>query len=200
MKKGQPTTFIQVVIPYEPACKVGYAYNRAMEKADDWCLILDHDLFICNPNWYEISLAAIEKVGHKAGWITGVANRNAPGCQKDHNAPSNDNLVDHIKYGEQLWNKHRLELVEYSSFEFCGFFILTHKQAWLNVGKFRTDKCFVDGDYSKALFKAGYKGYVVPGLYFYHLENAKSNVWKGRYKVDFGHPFSIKGFIKQSEK
>lgn len=179
--------------------KIGYAYNRAMEKAGDWCLILDHDLFICNPNWYEISLAAIEKVGHQAGWITGMANRNAPGAQTDVGCPDDD-IIKHIKYAEQVWNKYKFELVEYSAFEFCGFFILTHKQAWLDAGKFKEDKPYVDGDYSKALVKAGYKGYVMKGLYFYHLERAKAQAWKWMRIKHFGHEFSIKEFMNLQSK
>ena len=62
-----------------------------------------------------------------------------------------------------------------------GFFILTSKTAWKDCGGFdekRKRLLGVDNRYSRALNKAGYALYCMPGLYFYHIYKDKSLIWK----------------------
>jgi len=187
-RKSNP--YIEVFIPYEPCKHLGYAYNRAVDFAEDWVLLLDHDTFLCNPNWYEMCLHAIVSVGHKAGWISAVTNRSANGSQRAQNAPTSDNLVEHIQFAEQLFMKHGTELIEPPNPIFTGFFILTHRQAWYDVGGF--DLMFhCDGNYAKNLIKLNYKMYVMPGLYVYHLQDEKNKHWLWNRWKNFGQPFQI---------
>lgn len=173
MSKEMP--FIEVVIPYEPCKKFGFAANRVMEKAHDWVFILDHDLFICNPNWYEAFLYGVQKVGHGAGWITGVTNRTACSNQRAVDAPIKDNLVEHVRYAEKLWQRHGPEIIEVQDEGFTTFNCLTHKEAWKKVGGFDVQYHF-DSKYCSDLRKHGYKMFVMPGVYFYHFYTPSSKI------------------------
>ena len=180
--------FIEVVIPYEPCKNAGIAYNRAMDRAHDWVLIMDHDLFLCNPSWYEIFLDAIIRLGHKAGWISAVTNRIPFGPQKSQGCPAiSDNLIDHIRWAEKVWNDHGSATVQNNGYGYCGFTILTHKEAWQKVGGFPEDQGFhVDGNYAKKIYEAGYGMYIMPGNYVYHLHDRKNEVWKWNKWKDYG--------------
>jgi len=184
--------FIETVIPYEPCKKVGFAYNRAMEHAHDWVLIMDHDLFLCNPNWYEAFLAAATKLGHQAGWITAVTNRCASGSQKSPGCPAgSDDLVDHIRWAEKVWKEHGTATVEGGGCD-NGHMILTHKKAWEDVGGFNQAKgMHCDGDYYKRIMNAGYKAYYMPGNYVYHLQDRKYQVWKWHKWKNYGHEWRV---------
>lgn len=188
---GNP--FIEVVIPYEPCKNAGAAYNRAMQHASDWVLILDHDLFLACPNWYEAALDAVMKLGHKAGWISAVTNRTPCGDQKSQGCPDgSDNLIDHIRWAEKVWKDHGSSTVRHDGIGYAGFWILTHKEAWTKVGGFPENHGFhVDGDYSKALFKHGYESYVMPGVYVYHLMDRKNEVWKWNKWKNYGTEWRV---------
>ena len=57
MSASSPTSWIDVRIPYEPGAKLAFAYNRAMQTStSEWVALLDHDLFICNPHWYDMMM------------------------------------------------------------------------------------------------------------------------------------------------
>lgn len=174
--------YFDVRIPYEPGRQLGFAYNRCMESVKDWVLFMDQDLFICNPHWYDICLNAINEVGHKAGWITCKTNRILCKQQKQplEEGQDTDNVLDHIKISRKLWEEHGNSIVDIGKAgNFSGFFMLTHKKAWEDVGGFIDGFSKVDVTYSKRLRAAGYKRYVLPGLYVYHLYKYKWNtVWK----------------------
>jgi GT2 family glycosyltransferase len=181
---------ITVCTPFEPGRKLAYAYNRAMEQAPtEWVLLLDWDLFNCNPYWYDMCLYAVNNVEKKTGWITCVTNRigapqqRAPGCPESHD------VVEHIEFSRKLFEKTskvdgngvltstRLERIPGA---LSGFFILTNKTAWRACGGFRSDRDRlrgVDNRYSKMLSKAGYRLYYIPGLYFYHIHGFKNTIW-----------------------
>ena len=172
------TLKIDVVVPYHPG-NLGAAYNEAMAKAEDWVLFLDHDFMLLNPGWYNICLNAIRQVGHKAGWISAVTNRIYCPAQRitfdDTNRDTN-NIEDHIKYSNNVWAQHggKIHKATKSEIPFSGFFILTHKEAWRKVGGFGDGFLGVDNDYYNKLMLAGYDSYVLPGLYGYHIRQAKS--------------------------
>lgn len=187
-RKSNP--YIDVFIPYEPCHQLGRAYNRAMDYAEDWVLLLDHDTFLCNPNWYEMCLHAIVSVGHKAGWITAVCNRAANFDQQAQGAPTGEDLREHTAFARTLFDKYGTELVEPKNTTFTGFFILTHKAAWQAVEGFDYE-FHVDGRYAKRLEDAGYKFYVMKGLYLYHMQEEKEKYWDWNRWKNYGHPFQI---------
>ncbi len=193
---------IDVKIPYQPGRKLAVAYNRAMqESTSEWVLLLDWDLFNCNPYWYDCCVSAIEQCGEKAGWITCVTNRIGGKSQKAkfymserYPPPGDDNILRHMKYSRKMHREYNVvdgngKLVSAKVQRFkgalSGFFILTNKTAWKVAGGFDETKkrlMGVDNKYSQALNRAGYQLWGMPGLYFYHIYRQKARVWKGNPK------------------
>lgn len=191
---------ISVCIPYKPGRQLAKAYNEAMDTAaTEWVLMLDWDLFNCNPYWYDCCVSAIEQVGHEAGWITCVTNRIGGNSQKakffmdeDDPPPACDNIARHMAYARRLHRKYNVmngnaELVKVDVRRFkgalSGFFILTSKTAWKAAGGFNENRkrlMGVDNFYSRDVSKAGYRLMGMPGLYFYHIYRKKAHYWRGR--------------------
>lgn len=186
--------WIDVRIPYEPNGKLCTACNRIMETTQaPWVLILDHDVYLCNPFWYQICLHTVSKIGYKAGWITCVTNNIANGKQL---APGvnrkTDDLIYHINFGAEIWKKNGLSVKRVSG-NLSGLFILTHKQAWLDAGGFKSrggNEMCVDTNYAKDLQEAGYKLYVMTGLYVYHYWKVRKKMLKDLYTLK---PFKEEG-------
>lgn len=165
---------MEIRIPYKQDKQLGQAYNEAMETVKDWVLFLDHDVLILCPDYYDACLAAIDKVGHKAGWITGVTNRIGCPHQKMKDAPKNDDIIKHIEYARKLWDEHNNDIILFDmKTNLSGFFMLTHKKAWEDVGGFADGFLGVDNRYCNALVEAGYDIYLMPGIYCYHLYTLK---------------------------
>jgi GT2 family glycosyltransferase len=190
---------IDIRIAYEPGRKLARAYNRVMEEAvAEWVLILDWDLFNCNPYWYDCCVSAIDQVGDRAGWITCVTNRIGSNSQRasrfmpnDEQPPLDNNIENHVLYARKM---HRIfntmdkdgRLVKADVKRIpgalSGFFILTSKTAWKACGGFDENRkrlLGVDNKYSQALSQAGYQLFLIPGLYFYHIYRQKSRLWRG---------------------
>lgn len=175
MKQSAP--FIDVRIPYEPGKQLGFAYNRAMQTVSDWALFLDHDVLLCNPEWYSICQKTIRRVGHSAGFITCVTNRIGCSHQQKGSFPGDD-IKKHISVAASLYLAHNDTLYETASKDspFSGFFILTHKQAWKDAGGFINGFLGVDNAYYHALHNLNYKTYVMLELYAYHIYRRKSGL------------------------
>ena len=168
--------WIDIKMAYEAGGKIARAYNRAMESTTaEWVLFLDHDLFICNRHWYDMSLEAIKQVGGDAGWITAVTNRIGAPQQRCKDAPESHDLREHFDYAKQRYLKYGRNVMRVPG-ALSGFFILTNKTVWSKAGGFNEKRgglLGVDNDYSRAVQQAGYKLYIIPGLYFYHLYRQK---------------------------
>jgi len=167
---------IEVMIPYDTTGHLATAYNRAMSRAtSEWVLFIDHDLFICNRHWYQMSCEAIKKLGHKTGWISAVTNRIGNPEQKVEGAPLGHDLQDHCKFARTQYLKYG-HGVERCRGAMSGFWILTNKTAWKKCGGFdegRKRLFGVDNRYSQALSRAGFAHYKMPGLYCYHIYRQK---------------------------
>lgn len=170
--------YIDTRIVYEPGegnnffVNLGFAYNRAMKLSKDWVLFLDQDVFLINRDWYKIALNAIDQVGHEAGFITCVTNRIGntlqivPGIR---GLP--DDLTMHDTISQERWEMYgnTVEDITDKTDKLSGFFILTHKQAWKDVGGFKEGQINAfDTAYCLSVKQAGYKLYLIPGLYVYH--------------------------------
>jgi len=195
---------INIHIPYKPG-NLGKAYNELMDKAsyDEWVLFVDHDVMLLRQNWYDICVAAIEKYGKEAGWITCLTNDIYCADQLRTDAPQSNDIMIHAQFGDQLYQKNGslafdvdqgpVNPNEPLKHVFSGFFILTHKEAWEKVGKFEEEdrvvdhvykgyplrfRCNkflgVDNDYFLKLVNAGYKPKILQGVYAYHLRSKKS--------------------------
>lgn len=170
-------TEIQIIVPWGQTDNLGSHYNRLMQNVDDWVCFIDHDILMLNPSWYHMCLNAIKKVGHTAGWITGVTNAIACPSQLDFSAPKNDDMTTHMRRAKQLYDKHgnKLEMMDPKTIrlEFSGFMILTHKEAWERTTGFCDGFLGVDNEYYRKITNLGYDTYVMPGLYMYHLYGTK---------------------------
>lgn len=169
---------IRVNIPYLPNKNLGEAYNKFMETLpqDDWALFIDDDVFLrTQPHWYLICEQAINQVGKEAGLITATTNRIGCSVQRYSDAPKSDDISDHITYAARRFQEHGARLVDCNHAKLSGFFMLTHKEAWEAAGKFRNGFLGVDNNYCGKVKDAGYKTFVLPGLYVYH---AYKREWK----------------------
>lgn len=178
----KPITKIDVVIPYHPG-NLGQSYNVTMKRAEGWVLFLDHDILMLRPEWYQMCLDAINQVGEKAGWISGVTNRIV--CPDQHRplVVDNDDIEKHAEFSNTLFDAHGSELIKPTTdVPFSGFFILTHKKAWQDAGGFCDGFLGVDNDYYKKLIDKGYETYIMPGLYMYHIYKKKQRLFVDRPK------------------
>lgn len=166
---------IDVVVPWHDG-NLGEAYNRIMRKARGWVCFLDHDVMQMHPDWYRILKRAVNQLGKRAGWISGVTN--AIGCppQLSKGSPAGHDILAHRRhavlcyqeYGEAAW-----EIPNGDRALLSGFMILTHREAWEAAGRFPDGFLGVDNTYDLRLQQAGYKRYVLPGLYLYHTYRDK---------------------------
>lgn len=172
----EPNTKIDVVVPFSlKKEELGDLYNDTMENAkNDWVLLLDHDIFLVDPNWYRKSVEAVEKVGKQAGWITVGTNAIGNPLQKLHNNQTQD-MDWHLQFSEHISKKFK-GLVEDITPQYwpntprllSGLFILTHKEAWNKAGGFPKGFLGVDNEYHKRLVNTGYRLFLIKDLYIYH--------------------------------
>lgn len=186
MTKLNSSFQIEVKIPYIPGRKLAYAYNQAMEQAKtDWVLLLDWDLFACNPFWYDMCVHAVEQVGEDAGWITCFTNRIGNPGQKAPDPPQSHNTMEHVAYAKVMYNTFGGSVVRIKG-ALSGFFMLTNKRVWRRVGGFDTKRNGlngVDNSYSRDIQRAGFKLYAMPGLYYYHIYKQKTLIkWGSKPK------------------
>ena len=169
---------IDITIPYRPGKQLGECMNDYMQHVEDWVLFLDHDVFLLNPHWYDMCINIIKEVGYKAGWISCKTNRIGCHWQRQEGIDNNNNDMGyHLHKAKEIYDAFGNELFEPANYgPFSGFFILTHKAAWLDAGKFNKG-WLVDNPYSDAIQSAGYKRYIMKGLYCYHLYT-----FKGQFK------------------
>lgn len=187
--------FIDTRIPFEPGKRLGLAINRAMETVEDWCLILDHDVFISlNPFWYQICQNAINEVGEDAGWITCCTNQIGCPLQKadysiekgDYNYRKDYDSKDmnmHFALAEELYKNNKGKIKDITEiakrWKLSGFFILTRREVYdeaKEIFGFKDDK-FIGWDnyYSDRLIELGYKLYLMQDLYVFH---GYKRLWK----------------------
>ena len=169
--------WIEVVIPFDENNRLAGAYNRALRQGKSgWVLFLDHDVFLCNPNWYTICLRAIENLKNdpKAALITCVA-----GGQRHHQivrtgAVINDSIGDHILIAKDLYSKWGNTLKRTDD-QLAGFFFLLNRHIAKNIGFRQINSTIngIDADFCSRLYGAGYHAYELPGLYVYHRRGMK---------------------------
>ena len=172
----QSDPYIDVRILYEPGPHAGFAFNRAMETVSGWVLFVDHDVLLrCNPQWYEICQQVIREVGENAGFITCKTNRTGTPMQQISSMKDSDNVKDHVLFARTLWEEFgtAVEKIPETAPPFSGYFLLTNKKVWEDVGGVKDGFYGVDNDFSWKVDKAGYERYIMKGLYIYHLYKMK---------------------------
>lgn len=187
---------IETIIPFEPGEQLGFAINRAMQKVDEWALILDHDVLLSlNPHWYQICQNAIEKCDNP-GWITCVTNQIGCPLQKadysiekgsyEYSKEYDTNDMDkHFELAEIIYNKNQGQIEDITEqakrWKLSGLFILTPKKAYdeVKITFGLPDNKFLGWDnfFSDRLIELGYKLYLMKDLYVYH---GYKRLWKNK--------------------
>ena len=181
---------IEVKIPYGLHGDLVGAYNKAMESAStDWVLLLDQDVFLCNPYWYEMCLDAINEVSSQVGLITCVCNPyygpNFRNCTSEEVQRAtiqikSSNIEEHIQAGKKVYEKYGTKLEKITSYKVAGFFMLVRKSIWEDL-QFKTIDTGVQGidwNYCKRLLDKGYMIYRMSGLYVFHRRCMRKLNWK----------------------
>lgn len=169
---GDDNLYIDVIVPYEPGGRLGYAYNRAMQTVEDWVLFLDQDLLLLNPMWYMMCLQAIRQYGNDCGWFTCWTNRLARDEQRRDDAPQSNDIEEHREFSRKLWTEYGNQVTDITIMPppnaASGFFMLTNKVVWQTVGGFKEGFLSVDNDYHYKMLRHKYKVLRMDGLYIYH--------------------------------
>jgi len=180
---------IEAKIPYGLNGDLVGAYNSAMESASmDWVLLLDQDVFLCNPYWYEMCLGAINNADENVGLITCVTNYldtykgpHRKNVQEADIVESSSDIEKHIRVAQQLYKKHGNKLRVVPTYRVAGFFMLVKKSIWQsfkfkeNAGKGIKE---IDWYYCQRLKKEGFKICEMPGLYVFHRRDLRQLNWK----------------------
>lgn len=161
------TTFI----PYSTDKNLGAEYNRCMEMIgeDDWAVLLDHDMMFLTLDWYNHIRYAIESLPN-AGLITVTTNRLGNRDQV-YNRVISDN--HDIRFHRQIAKKlkahsHNRYIDATNRHLIGGVVMITSKRAWLKAGKFPDGLISIDNLYHQRIREAGFKVYIMQGLYVYH--------------------------------
>jgi len=170
--------WVDVHIPFDENNRLALAYNRALANSKaDWVLFLDHDVFLCNPLWYEMCLHAIktlEVVDPKTACVTCVCGgERHKRTMKEHGSPETD-IEKHIMYSKNLYKKFGTSLIQLQEHA-AGFFLLLNRKIALKIG-FRQVKNSInniDQDFGQQVLKAGFHIYQMSGLYVYHRRGMK---------------------------
>ena len=174
--------YISVQIPFQTNRKIAVAYNRALKTSvSDWVLFLDHDIFLCNPYWYEMCIKAIENVKDdpKAALITCYAGgERMKRILKEDGEPM-DSITDHIVIAEQYYKEHGNDLEEVKE-PVAGFFMLLNRKIAREIGFIQRGSSInnVDKMFCERLLSKGYHIYRMSGLYIYHRRGMKRLQWK----------------------
>ena len=174
--------WIEVQIPYQPDHKISVAYNRALKNGvSDWVLFLDHDLFLCNPYWYEMCIRAIIKVKNdpKAALITCHAGGERMKRLLKTDGEPMDSIAEHIKIAKTFYQKKGNELERVGK-PVAGFFMLLNRKIARGVRFVQQGPTInnVDRVFCERLLSKGYHIYRMSGLYIYHRRGMKRLQWK----------------------
>lgn len=161
--------YIDVKIPYGHNEPLADAYNRALsEGASDWVIFLDHDVFLANPRWYEMSVKVIEELQDPLTV--------AIGCMEGGRAANNESQVidHHIIQAVKKYKRFGTEL-ERREKHVTGYFMLLNRKIAKEIGFKLVNKSInlIDIDFGTRVLKAGYHIYRMRGLYVYHRRGMK---------------------------
>lgn len=165
-------------IAYDVESDLGRAYNEAMERLrdDDWAAFLDHDAMFTTRDWYKQIVQAIE-VNPAAGAFTAVTNRIGTAYQLAKGIGwDNHQVAAHRLLGGRLLEKYGHTVRDITQGPpLSGVVIVISKKSWLKIGKFKSGFLGVDNRMHYDLRDAGYKIFLLPGLYVYHWYRADND-------------------------
>ena len=171
--------WIDVKIPFDEKGRLAMAYNRALEQGDsEWVLFLDHDVFLCNPFWYEMCIAVIMacKQLPKVALIGCACGGERHYSTMQQNGNPNSNIEHHIKIAKENYLRHGTSIIQIPEHT-PGYFMLLKREIAKEIGfiQNKENKGFnnIDVDFGNRLLEAGHHIYHMPGLYIYHRRGMK---------------------------
>jgi GT2 family glycosyltransferase len=159
------------MMPFDPGLNLGRAYNEAMALLPDeaWAVLLDHDMLFTTKDWYRQIAEAI-RCQPTAGAFTVMTNRIAAPWQQIGERENHD-LAYHYRFGlERTRVRTLLDITGTNGFG--GVVIVVSKAAWQAVGGFADGLLCVDHSLHFRLRAAGYRNWLIEGLYVYHRRRA----------------------------
>lgn len=170
--------YIDVRIPYDEKNRLARAYNLALaDGISEWVLFLDHDVFLCNPRWYNMCVAAVTELTARdpeaacVGCVCGGERHHR--TMEQHGSP-NCKIDYHINRSKLLYQKHGLKLERVREY-IPGFFMLLKREVARKVGFVQVNDSInnIDASFGERLLAAGHHIYRMPGLYVYHRRGMK---------------------------
>lgn len=158
---------IYPMMPFRRDMNLGRAYNDFMSllPKDGWACFLDHDMMFTTKHWYEQLEEAID-FAPKVGALAAMTNRIARTWQQAGD-PDNNDIAYHRSYGEKR-RETRTLLDVTPTRGFGGVMLCLSKAAWEAVDGFAEGLGCVDHSMHFKLAKAGYRNYLIEGLYVFH--------------------------------
>lgn len=169
--------WIDVKIPFDEKGRLAAAYNRALaEGSSEWVLFLDHDVFLCNPHWYEMCIEAIDTLKHDPlvaciGCDCG-GERHKNSMEKGYIPTADINY--HIKESKTYYHTYG-NMLQRIHEPIPGFFMLLKREVAQEIGFVQKKRSInnIDTDFGERLMKADYHIYRMRGLYIYHRRGMK---------------------------
>lgn len=158
-------------IAYDADKDLGRAYSEAFARVrdDDWVCLLDHDAMFTTYDWYKQLTEAVEHAPGSTGLITGVTNRIGNLDQKALDAPISHDIRIHREFGTRRALEHGAALTDVTGGKpVSGVVMCIPKRAWLSIGEPPRAFLGVDNWIHLALRSAGYRIFLMRGLYLYH--------------------------------
>jgi len=172
--------YIDVRIPFDEEGRLARAYHRALaDGISEWVLFLDHDVFLCNPHWYDMCIKAIEvmRVDPKAACIGcecgGEWLAKLQRSQGENFKPPNGNIDYHIEKSKKVYYEYG-NMIQRIHIPVPGFFMMVKREVAREIGFVqRRNINNIDTDFGNRLMAAGYHIYQMRGLYIYHRRGMK---------------------------
>lgn len=157
--------------PYSTKKNLGAAYNeymRLLPHDEDYACFIDGDAMFLNPDFGH-QLTEIVKRYPDAGMFTAITNRvgNRRQCYK-FKISEDPNIKNHryIAKLEKNRNPYKVSVVDYP---ISGHLMMIQKKVWKHFNFSEKLKILgVDNDISIRLMDAGYKIYLMKGVYIFH--------------------------------
>jgi len=173
--------YIDVRIPVDEKRRLAQAYNLALaDGVSEWVLFLDHDVFLCNPHWYQMCIEAIEALRIDPltaciGCMCGGERLHKDVVRQgvDYEEPDS-NIENHIQISKGVYYKYG-NLLQRIHEHVPGFFMLLKREVAKEIGfkQYKPNINNIDVDFGKRLMEAGYHIYLMRGLYVYHRRGMK---------------------------
>jgi len=172
---------IEVKIPMTLENQVINVHDEAIKNSTvDWVLILNHDVYVaCRRGWFQTLVEGVKQVDKQnTGIITCVSGDRKKHPQaaniKDIKSHYDEDIKTQENIAKQLHKKYGSKVVSVTDYHIASFFMLVNRDTFEHV-RFNenneSENYVYDHLYAQRMLEAGYKIYVMPGLYVYHRKH-----------------------------